>query len=185
MAYGKSFSPNHTPYAIGDWDKPYADFLGVRAVMLRVYGWLKSQELSVFLLVSGSLYAMMLAIWATRTPLVVVQNISRLIPFKALYAFFFVNLILCAIAWIPITIRKCRRSPVPREIRDLERYRFQGGLEAGGGAPESLDRLGRHLRWRGFRVRTDATGEALAATRGRFSPVGDLVFHLSFILLLG
>lgn len=155
------------------------------AVIQRVHGWLKSHELSVFLLTSGGLYVLLLAIWGTRTPLGVVQNIARLIPFKALYVFFFVNLILCAVGWTPVALRKCRRSAVPGQVDDLERYRFQGAFEVGGDGLAGLDRLRRHLRRRGFRVQTGAAGQALAAVRGRFAPLGDLVFHLSFLLLLG
>ncbi len=150
---------------------------------MRVGRALWSPECSVVLMVAGILYVGMLAVWGMRSPLEVVQNISRLFPFKALYALLLLNLVLCMVPRLPATLRRCGPARLPRDLGDLARYRTRGIVREIH-EPFTLKALTRALRRRGYRVRLDADGRSLAAVRGRLAPLGDLAFHLAFLLIL-
>lgn len=144
---------------------------------------LRSPECSVLLMATGILYVGMLAVWGTASPLKVVRNISRLFPFKALYAVLLLNLVLCMAHRLPATLKRCQRTRPPAGLGDLGRYRTRA-VTVGRQNPSVLADLARALERRGYRVSLDAGGRAFAALRGRFAPLGDLAFHLAFILIL-
>lgn len=168
--------------ALTPWIARHLGRVGVGAAT-RLGRALRSPECSVVVMVSGALYVGMLAVWGTKSPLEVVQNISRLFPFKALYALLLVNLVLCMAHRLPATLRRCRPLRPPAGLGDLARYRDRTTVEGGRG-PFALAGLMRALRRRGYRVRLGADGRSFAALRGRFAPLGDLAFHLAFILIL-
>lgn len=149
----------------------------------KLWDLLGSRELSVFIFVMACTYALVLIIFATAVPLPWVNNISRLLPFKVLYLLFFVNLIICEIRWLPAIIGKCRRARLPETTDDLQRfkYRIEVRDERAG-----VRRLEEYLRNRRYKVWTPAyqSGTVLYAHKGRFSPIGNLLFHSAFIFIL-
>lgn len=152
-----------------DFKKRFWDFLG-------------SRDLSVFILVMGCAYALILIIFATLVPTPWVNRIAWLLPFKILYLLFFVNLIICEIKWIPVVIRRCRKLRPPETPEDLQRFRHKITVQSSELRVQSLER---YLRWRGYKIQwSGARGQLLHAYKGRFSPLGNLLFHFGFIFLL-
>lgn len=167
----------------------------------RAWDFLGSRDLSVFIFVMGLTYTLFLAIFGMAVPLPWVNNISKLLPFKVLYFLFFVNLIICEIKWIPVIVRRCRRPKCPETAEDLERLRHKITVSR---EPSAVSRLEKCLRWRGYKVQTldyrlqtidlgtesnvlslrSSVPTLLYAYKGRFSPIGNLLFHFSFLFLL-
>lgn len=172
--------PRHAPLA--PWTARGLGRVGIGAAkwIVRV---LRSPECSVVLMLTAALYVGMLAIWGTASPLEVVQNISRLFPFKALYVLLLFNLVLCMARRLPVTLGRCRPARLPAAPDDLARYPDQA-MVVGREGPLGPAGLARAFRRRGYRVRLSADGRSFAALRGRFAPLGDLAFHLAFILIL-
>lgn len=162
----------------------------------RVWEFLGSRDFSVFIFIMGLTYTLFLAVFGMVVPVPWVSNISKLLPFKVLYLLFFVNLIICEIKWIPVVIRRCRKLRFPVVPQDLERFRHKIEIR---GSKFDLSGLERHLKWRGYKVCEPEIEEhglkydfcspppvlsLLFAHRGRFSPIGNIVFHISFLFLL-
>lgn len=162
----------------------------------RLWGLLGSRELSVFIFVMACTYALFLIIFATVVPLPWVNNIARLLPFKVLYLLFFVNLIICEIRWLPAIIGKCRRARLPETTDDLQRFKYRIEVRDEG---SGVRRLEGYLRSRGYKIQWSVvSGQGLEnpsllaprsslllyASKGRFSSIGNLLFHSAFIFIL-
>ena len=166
----------------------------------RTWNFLGSRDFSVFIFIMGLTYVFILAIFGMLVPVPWVNNISKLLPFKVLYILFFVNLIICEIKWLPVIIMRCRKYKKPETLEELERFRHQITVQS---SEFKVQELEKYLKWRGYRVRSQKSevrsqesGEKnsslltphssliLHAYKGRFSPLGNLLFHVSFLLLL-
>jgi len=167
---------------------------------LRFWDFLGSRNFSIFIFVMGLTYVLFLVVFSMVVPLPWVSNIAKLLPFKVLYLLFFVNLLICEIKWIPVIVRKCKKPSLPSNLEDLERFRHKiivsheklntcDDLKNGKIFPESefgTRRLIRYLRRRLFRVQVSEENGSLKlihAYRGRLSPIGNLLFHGSFLFL--
>lgn len=93
-----------------------------RPVYKRIWDFLGSRNLSVFIFVMGMTYFLMLAVFAIVVPLDWVTRIGNLLPYKVLYIIFFINLIICEIRWIPVVIRKCKKLKRPETVEDWQRF---------------------------------------------------------------
>lgn len=162
----------------------------------KIWDYLGSRDFSVFIFVMACTYSVILVIFATVIPLPWVKRIANLLPFKVLYMLFFINLIICEIKWIPVIVRKCRKPKIPKAMEDLQRFRHKIKLRSQGSGVRSFEK---YLRWRGYKVKTGVRSQEseenvscltyhvsplLYAYKGRFSPVGNLLFHIAFLLLL-
>lgn len=166
-----------------------------RPIYKRLWDFLGSRDLSVFVFVMGMTYFLILAIFGILVPLPGVTNISKLLPYKVLYILFFINLLICEIKWIPVIIRRCRKPRAPETADEMERFGHKITVSSQQSAVSSLER---YLRRRGYRVRSRESGVGsqessliphpssllLYAYKGRFSPIGNLLFHISFLFLL-
>lgn len=154
----------------------------------RLWDFLGSRDLSVFIFVMACTYSLILVIFATVIPTPWVNRIAWLLPFKVLYLLFFINIIICEIKWIPVTLRRCKKPTIPRTKEDLERFRHKVTVQS---SEFGVQSLGRYLRRSGYNVQgTDAscltshTPPVLYAYIGRFSPLGNVLFHTGFLFLL-
>lgn len=157
----------------------------------RVWDFLGSRDLSVFIFIMGLTYTLFLAIFGIVVPLPWVSNISRLLPFKILYLLFFINLVICEIKWIPVIVRRCERPKTLEIAEDLERFRHRIQVQ---GSEFRVRSLEKYLRRRGYKIQgsesdtvshlTSHVSPLLYAYRGRFSAIGNLLFHIAFLFLL-
>lgn len=157
----------------------------------RVWDFLGSREISVFIFIMGLTYTFFLIIFGLLVSTAWVNSISRLLPFKVLYLLFFLNLIICEIKWMPVIVRKCRRLKYPEATEDFQRFRHKIEVSGQGSGVRSLEG---YLRWRGYKVQwpgetnsplpSSQSSLLLYAYKGRFSPIGNLLFHIAFLLLL-
>lgn len=165
----------------------------------RIWNFLGSRDFSVFIFIMGLTYTFILVIFGMLVPVPWVNNLSKLLPFKVLYILFFVNLIICEIKWLPVIIIRCRKNKKPETIEDMERFRHQITVQS---SESKVQEVEKYLKWRGYRVRSQKSelrsqesGEKnfsllphssliLHASKGRFSPLGNLFFHISFLFLL-
>lgn len=158
-----------------------------------------SRNFSVFVSVMGITYVLVLAVFALFVENRWLVVISGLLPYKLLYALFFVNLILLEIKWIPAVVRRCRKTGSPESAEKLARFGQAIPVAAPGSvAGIKVGELVRYLKRRGYRVSDGSDGYILSdnlfgnsrgttllyACRGRFSPLGDLLFHAGFLLIL-
>lgn len=144
-----------------------------------------SRNLSVFVLIMASTYVLVLAVFGLLVEARWLEIMAGLYPFRLLYALFFVNLIFCATAWAPAVVRRCRRELL------LEPGGKAASLEHAVEVPEAgsrIESIKQRLRQRGYTIRGLEGGSAPAglfyATRGRYSLVGNLMFHAGFLFLL-
>lgn len=165
----------------------------------RLWDLLGSRELSVFIFVMAMVYFLILLIFSMVVPPPWVQSISKLLPYKVLYILFFLNLLICEIKWIPVVIRRCRKPKPPEHKEDIERFRHRRRI---GGSEVSVEDVATVVRRKGYKTDVRDYGpcdreqcneelkdkrqfsKLLYASRGRFSPMGNLLFHLSFLFLL-
>jgi len=143
-----------------------------------------SRALSVFVLVTSVTYALVLAVFGVLVETRWLDIMAGLYPFRLLYALFFLNLVLFGIGWVPGVVRRCRRAE-PALPGRLEHARQIPG------AGFRVEDLKQFLRRRGYRILDAAAmdvppGQASVfyASRGRYSPLGNLLFHAGFLLLL-
>lgn len=168
----------------------------VNRVLKKVWDFLGSRDLSVFIFIMGLTYTFFLIIFGMFVSVPWVSNISRLLPFKVLYILFFINLVICEIKWLPVVIHKCKKPRMPETIEDMVRFRHKIEISD---QQSAVSKLGKYLR--GYRTQgLGARGQGsenhlpihqfidspvlLYAYRGRFSSGGNLLFHFSFLVLL-
>ena len=121
--------------------------------------------------------------------------------FSAVYLLLFVSLVGCIVPRVGVYARALRAQPprTPRNLARLPAYARrevdadldtglapQPGIDAGDAL---LERAARELRQRHYRVRlepraADGSGGAVAAERGYLREAGNLVFHVSLLVLL-
>lgn len=105
--------------------------------------------------------------------------------FSAIYLLLFISLIGCIVPRTGVYLRALRRRP-PRTPRHLRRMPAYASTELPGDAPGSaaiLERAARQLRARRYRVARNDDG-SVSAERGYLRGAGNLVFHISLVLLL-
>lgn len=101
--------------------------------------------------------------------------------FAAVYLLLFVSLVGCIIPRIRVYARALR-TPPPRTPRNLQRLAASLAGTVSEPADDVLATAAAHLRSRRYRVRTD--GDSVSAERGYLREAGNLVFHLSLVVLL-
>lgn len=157
----------------------------VRAVSSGAWNLLSSKSLNIFLLVAAAVYSIMLAAWGYTSPNEIVVNISRLLVFKLLFGLLLINNLFCLIKGLPATIQACLISlEVPDDREWFRKHRHFAEVSLAGSLGAAGQRLTATLRRRGYAVRASADGRGFRAVRGRLAPLGGIVFHLSFFLLL-
>lgn len=102
--------------------------------------------------------------------------------FAAVYLLLLVSLVGCIIPRI-LQYTRALGSPPPRTPRHLHRLPASASGASALDADAALDAAERHLRAARFRTRRD--GDSVAAERGFLRELGNIVFHLSFVLMLG
>lgn len=162
-------------------------------IINRIWSSLGSRGLSVFIFIMGLTCLLFLAVFGAIIPIWWVNSIATLLPFKVLYILFFINLVICEIKWIPVVIRRCKRPEIPEKEEYCERFRHRSVVRGPWSVASGLEK---YLRRRGYKV--EGQGEQgpenpsllaprssllLYAYRGRFSPIGNLLFHLSFLFI--
>ena len=142
----------------------------------------------MFVLVMGITFALILAVFGVLVETRWLDIITDLYPFRLLYGLFFLNLVAFGIGWVPVVIRRCQAAELSE--RAAHQGRFEQASEIPGPGLRIAD-LARHLRRRGYRiagaaaVNSSAASECLLyAHRGRYSMIGNLLFHAAFLLLL-
>lgn len=103
--------------------------------------------------------------------------------FAAIYVLLMVSLVGCI---IPRTIvyAKAIKAPPPRAPRVLTRMPDHASYTSGESVDEVLARARQVLKRRRYRVRPDDGDGAVSSERGYLREVGNLVFHLSVIVVL-
>lgn len=176
------------------------DAVNRNAFKKRVWNFLGSRNLSVFIFVMAITYSLLLIVFTLLVPLPWVGRISTLLPFKVLYLLFFINLIICEIKWLPVILKKCKNPLLPITEEDLRRFKFRIKV---GDDDLSSKYLKKYFRRRMYRVREIVARQqapedsvfnntspglgvspVLHAFKGRFSPLGNLLFHFSFVLII-
>jgi cytochrome c biogenesis protein len=106
--------------------------------------------------------------------------------FSAIYLLLFLSLVGCIIPRVSVYARAVRAQP-PRTPRNLSRLPVYAAAEIDGGpgsldGADVLDRAAAELRRRHYRV--VRTGDSVSAERGYLREAGNLVFHVSLLVLL-
>lgn len=120
----------------------------------KIFNFISSIKLSIFLTVSCALYYIFLSIWSLKSPSFVIQNISKMLPFKLIYSFLLLNTFFCIIKRTPEILKNTSKNLIylpdnydwVKEVKDKK-------LEEG------------------FKIKR------------RFSSLGTIFFHLSFFFL--
>lgn len=122
----------------------------------KIFNFISSLKLSIYLTISGALYYFFLSIWGYTSPPFMVQNIGKMLIFKILFILIILNNFFCIIRRLPSLIKETSRSPV-----------F---------LPENYD-------WAG---EFKGEGVEKFILKRRFSSLGTILLHLSlFFILLG
>ena len=150
-----------------------------------------SSNFSVLVLVMSITYVLILAVFGLLVEAPWLDIMSVLLPFKLLYALFFLNLILVGIRRVPAAIRWCQASELPRTAEELSRFSHATAVR---GAGFRVREFTHYLKRRGYRVQLGESESKVAGERppamlfyassGRFSALGNLLFHASFLMLL-
>lgn len=153
-----------------------------------------SRNFSVFVFVMSITFALILAVFRIgfRVEERWLYIVADLWPYKLLYALFFLNLIVLGIGWVPAVIRVCRLAPLPERLEQAGRSGSDIEVPATGFRFEDLRQF---LRRRGYRVRgaeghhgdlcsTPGCTTLVYASKGRYSLIGNLLFHAGFLLVL-
>lgn len=157
-----------------------------------IWAFAGSRNFSVFVLVMASTYVLILAVFGLLVETRWLNIVAGLYPFRLLYALFFLNLILCAIARAPTVVRRCKSEDFPALGGNVGRMKHAIDVPV---TDLRIEDLIQRLRRRGYAVRGAEGGSADAdavsrpvgliyASRGRFSPMGNLLFHAGFLVLL-
>ncbi|HEV7145508.1 MAG TPA: cytochrome c biogenesis protein ResB, partial [Pedococcus sp.] len=101
--------------------------------------------------------------------------------FSAIYLLLFVSLCGCVLPRTKVHLKALRARP-PRTPARLDRLPAHRTAEVPGSAEQVLAAAGEALRRRRFRV--DVRADSISAERGYLRETGNLVFHLSLVVLL-
>ncbi len=119
-----------------------------------------------------------LAVWYDRLGLFDVYGSPW---FAAVYLLLFVSLVGCIVPRIRVYARAVR-TPPPRTPRNLQRLAASVSGTVSAPSAAVLDAAAAHLRRRRYRVTTGT--DSVSAERGYLREAGNLVFHLSLVVLL-
>lgn len=150
-----------------------------------------SRSFSVFVLVMSVTYVLILAVFGLLVEARWLDILSGLLPFQFLYVLFFLNLILFEIKWLPAVLRRCKKTTLAQSVEKLGQLDHARAVSGSG---LRVGELALYLKRRGYQVGAgaqagDSAGRApatmlLHADAGRFSPLGNLLFHAGFFLIL-
>lgn len=102
--------------------------------------------------------------------------------FSAIYLLLMVSLIGCIVPRIGVYAKALRAEPglTPKNLSRLPAYAKVNGTT------DALDRAAEHLKAKRFRVRrvTEVGGGSVSAERGYLREAGNLVFHMSLVVML-
>ncbi len=101
--------------------------------------------------------------------------------FSAIYLLLFVSLVGCIIPRVGVYAKALRARP-PKTPRNLARLPAYEAAEIADSDHEVLDRAAAVLRHRRYRV--DVDDDSVAAERGYLREAGNLVFHISLLVVL-
>lgn len=154
-------------------------------IIKKSWDFLGSRNLSVFIFIMGMVYYLLLYAFSLLVPDWWLLNLSKLLPYQVFYILFIVNLVICEIKWIPVILRRCKKPEAPSS-EELNRFRKR--VEIG----EALFNRKKITSWLKINLYSIKEGNTsgrnndlvLYAFRGRFSPLGNLMFHVAFILIL-
>ena len=153
-----------------------------REPLKNFWNFLGSRNLSVFVFIMAMSYIFVLLIFAFLIPTWWVNNLAKLLPFQVLYVLFFINIILCIIRWLPVVINQCKKPNLENIFFEKEELKYT--IEIKNKSPNT-SKLDIYLKDTGFTVTTvENEKNFLYASKGRFSAIGTLGFHLSFFFLL-
>lgn len=150
-----------------------------RNALRKIWDLAGSRNLSVFVFLMSITYALVLFVFGLLVESRWLSIIAGLLPYQVLYALFFLNLTLFEIRWIPSVVRRCRKEELPQVVERLQAARQSVEVRA---CDSRIRAFRQSLQRQGYRIRT-AEGVTYAC-KGRFSPMGNLLFHTSFLLLL-
>ena len=160
-------------------------------VLRKIGDFAGSRNFSVFVLVMSISYVLILAVFGLLVEPRWLVILSGLLPFQLLYALFFLNLILVGIRRVPAVMQQCQTAELPRTAEKLNRFNHATEVQ---GAGFRIQEFTHYLQRRGYQVQVDQGARNAApgthpatllyACGGRFSPLGNLLFHASFLLLL-
>jgi len=104
----------------------------------------------------------------------------------ALLAVFFVNLLVVSIYRVPIIMKKAfiGENPPRFGIDDVKKGKNVQVIEAAVAPGEAKNRLRKYLKWHRWHIFENEGASTFLAIRNRISPLGFLLFHLSFLLCL-
>lgn len=145
---------------------------------------LSSKTLNVFLLVSGSIYSILLSIWATASPNAAVIRIANSLPMKLWLGVFVVNNLLCLINYFPIAVKACAVDTGKPTVKSLSKKRNHVVVNSNRPAAEIIPVLARRLRLRAYKTKQSRDGLALRAVRWRWASLGTLFFHSAFFFIV-
>ncbi|MDT8316481.1 MAG: cytochrome c biogenesis protein ResB [bacterium] len=146
-----------------------------------VWDSLGSRDLSVFIFIMGLTYLFVGYIFSTIVPPGWFDSFQSLLPLLVMYTLFFINLVICEIKWIPVAIGRCRQLELPRPD-NLKRFGKGIGLDES----YSINSLKQSLSKSFFRIKEyEVEGKSvLFYIRGLTAPLGNIIFHISFLFLL-
>ena len=160
-------------------------------LLKKIWALAGSRNFSVFVLVMSISYVLILAVFGLLVEPRWLVILSGLLPFQLLYALFFLNLILVGIRRVPAVIQQCQTAELPQTAEKLSRFKHATPIQGSGFRVQEFKH---YLQRRGYQVRVgQGAGDTargtqpatlLYASSGRFSPIGNLLFHASFLLIL-
>ena len=150
--------------------------------MIRAWNFLGSRNFSIFVFVMSLVFVFMLFFFGMYLPVMGVNELAFFLPFKVFYPLFFLNLTLCIIRWFPVVLARCRKMDPPDSIEEMERFSQKTEVKADS---YNIRKIKKYFNNRGYTVEHSSGGTVLFyAMRGRFSPVGTILFHISFFFLV-
>jgi len=142
----------------------------------RIWDFLASRRMAIALLTAASIYYLILLVFSIIASRHNADNISQTYPFLLLYLLFYINIGLCIYRWLPTLKLKLTTFPLKHGSISEHHPVFISG-------DKSI--IVNRLRKRGYKV-VDDSGERKYLVKGRYSPIGGLLFHLSlFPIFIG
>ncbi|MDH5718010.1 MAG: cytochrome c biogenesis protein ResB [Spirochaetia bacterium] len=147
-----------------------------------IWNFLGSRNLSVIIFIVSMTYSFILFMFALVVPTWWVNTIAKLVPFHILYMLFFLNITLCIIRWWPVIKSQCKLPANPQSKEETDKFKLKITLSAKSNAIQKIQEF---LKTKGFQIYiSEQTNKFLYSIKGRFSAMGTLLFHLSFLFLL-
>lgn len=142
----------------------------------KIWDFLASRRMAIALLTAASIYYIILLAFSLIASRQNVSNISQTSPFLLLYLLFFINLGLCIYRWLPTLKAKLSTYPLRDTHTDV-----RASIQIYGDKFKFINRL----RKKGYKIVEDSDNRTYLV-KGRYSPVGGLLFHLSlFPIFIG